>query len=66
VDLGDHEYELETGRHVTCRRRSVVRGIALKNEELPLDEWIDRLSQDLLAEAEHSERGRLALERLLA
>ena len=37
----------------------------LKNEELPLDEWIDELSHDLAESAEQSERGRVALERLL-
>jgi hypothetical protein len=66
VNLGDDEYELEhdEGR-VACRRRSVVRGIALKNEELPLDRWIDELSRGLVAEAGSTERGRQALERLL-
>jgi hypothetical protein len=66
VRLGDRHYELE-GDHgsVTARRRSVVRGIALKSEELGVDAWIDALSADLLALAESSERGRLALERLL-
>jgi hypothetical protein len=42
-----------------------VRGIVLKNEELAFDEWIDALSHDLTEAAEQSERGRLALERLL-
>jgi hypothetical protein len=66
VDLGDDRYELEhdDGR-VSCRRRNVVRGIALKNEELPLDAWIDDLSRCLVEEAGRSERGRVALERLL-
>jgi hypothetical protein len=42
-----------------------VRGIVLKHEDLGLDEWIDSLSQELAETAERSERGRLALERLL-
>jgi hypothetical protein len=42
-----------------------VRGIVLKNEELGLDEWIESLARDLAETAEQSERGRLALERLL-
>jgi hypothetical protein len=37
----------------------------LKSEELGLDDWIDALSRDLTEAAEQSERGRLALERLL-
>jgi hypothetical protein len=64
--LGDDQFELEhdDGR-IDCRRRNVVRGIALKNEELELDEWIDGLSKALVREAESSERGRQALDELL-
>jgi hypothetical protein len=66
VTLGDQRYEAEYERgRVTCRRRSVVRGIALKTQELDLDAWIAALSQDLLEESERSERGRQALARLL-
>jgi hypothetical protein len=66
VRLGDSHYEIE-GEHGTlvARRRNVVRGIALKSEELGVDAWIDGLSADLLALAQRSEQGRLALERLL-
>jgi hypothetical protein len=66
VRLGDDHYDLEQddGR-VSCRRRNIVRGIALKNAELDLDEWIDALARDLHDEAQKSERERLALERLL-
>ena len=66
VQLGDREYELEhdDGR-VSCRRRSVVRGIALKNEELPLEEWIDDLSRQLAEEAGQTERGRASLQQLI-
>ena len=66
VRLGDTHYEVESdGGAITARRRSVVRGIALKSEELDVDAWIDGLSRDLLALAQSSERGRVALERLL-
>lgn len=66
VAVGPDQFELENddGR-VACRRRTVVRGIALKNEELPLEEWIDAVSRALVTEAEESERGRTALARLL-
>jgi hypothetical protein len=66
LHLGDDEYALEhdDGR-VDCRRRTVVRGIALKNEELPLETWIDDFSRALVDEAQSTERGRIALERLL-
>jgi hypothetical protein len=66
VRLGDGHYEIEGDHGVLVgRRRSVVRGIALKSEELGVDAWIEALSADLLALAQSSERGRLALERLL-
>jgi hypothetical protein len=66
VRLGDSHYEIEgDGGPPTARRRTVVRGIALKSEALPVDAWIDALSADLLALAQTSERGRAALERLL-
>ena len=67
VELGDSRYELESDRgDVACRRRAVVRGISLKTEELPLEEWIHRMSEELVSVAEQSERGRAALEQLLS
>lgn len=66
IDLGTHRYALERGSPgVTCLRARAVRGIVLKNEELGLDEWIDSLSRDLAEAAEQSDRGRLALDRML-
>jgi hypothetical protein len=66
VELGDGRYDLEhSDGVVTARRCTVVRGISLKNDELGLDEWIDDLSAELVAEAERSERSRAALERML-
>ena len=66
VTLGPDEFELERrdGR-VNCRRRTVVRGISLKSEELSLEDWIDAVSRALVDEAAESERGRAALARLL-
>ena len=66
VALGDDRYELDhdAGR-VVCIRRTVVRGIALKTEEIGLDAWIDALSHALVAQAETTERDRDALARLL-
>ena len=66
VEVGDARYQAESRNgSVTARRSSIVRGITLKNDELGLDEWIDALARDVLAESERSERGRLALENLL-
>jgi hypothetical protein len=66
VRLGDTHYEIEgDGGAAVARKRNVVRGIALKSEELPVEAWIEALSADLLVLAQSSERGRAALERLL-
>ncbi len=66
VTLGDGEYELhnEEGT-VTCARRVMVRGIALRTEQLPLEGWIDELAAGLLVEADKTEADRVALERML-
>lgn len=67
VELGERRYELDNDDGVAAARRcSVVRGISLKSEELSLEEWIDELAAQLVAEADRSERGRDALQRLLA
>jgi hypothetical protein len=66
VDMGDYRYELtaDSGRLEPTRCKA-VRGIVLKTERLPLDEWIDDLSRALTEEAQRSEQARLALQRLL-
>ncbi len=67
VEIGDSRYELtQADAAVSTHRSSVVRGITLKSEELGLDEWIDSLAAKVVAEGNRSERGRLALERLLS
>ena len=67
VSLDDRRFSLERdGDRIDTRCAHVVRDVALKNEELELEEWLDRLAQDLVAHASSSERGREALERLLA
>ncbi len=66
VDLGESRYELtHVAGSLSTRRSSVVRGISVKSDELSLDEWIDSRAAQVVAEAGRSERGRLALEKLL-
>jgi hypothetical protein len=66
VLLGDDRYTLETDNAaLTCLHSTMVRGVALKNDQLSLDAWIDELSRSVVRRAEESEQGRLALERLL-
>jgi hypothetical protein len=66
LTLGDDRYELEhdAGR-VTCRHRAVVRGVAIRSDELELDEWLTRLAGSLVRAADSSAQGRAALEQLL-
>jgi len=67
VELGEHRYIIEHGGHGGLRasRSKVVRGIALKTDELPVDSWIDELSRDLSSHAARNSQARMALERLL-
>jgi hypothetical protein len=67
VDAGDNRYSLAVDDHgaLDARRSAAVRGIVLKNDPLPLDEWLDSLARDLAEQAQQSEQGRQALERLL-
>lgn len=66
VRLGDAEYELDSDDgEVSCSRKVVVRGIALRTERLSLEQWIDALAQELVAEAGKTESDRMALERML-
>jgi hypothetical protein len=67
IDAGENRYSLTVDPRgaVEATRSAAVRGIVLKNDPLPLDEWIDALARDLSQQAQQSEQGRLALERLL-
>lgn len=66
VNMGNQLYQLVAdGGRVQPRRCKVVRGVVLKTEEIPLEDWIDELSRDLTAAAQENEQARLALERLL-
>ncbi len=64
--LGDQRYVLVARDGlVDTRRATAVRGVVLKTEQIPLDEWLDALAGDLATEAKTSERARLALQQLL-
>ena len=66
VRLGENEYELSSDDGgVSCSRRVMVRGIALRTEQLAIEQWIDALAGELVAEAGKTESDRLALERML-
>jgi hypothetical protein len=67
VDAGENRYTLAVDDHgsLDARRSAAVRGIVLKNDSLPVDAWLDSLARDLAEQAQQSEQGRQALERLL-
>jgi len=67
VDAGENRYSLEVDDrgNLAARRSAAVRGIVLRNDELPVDAWLDSLARDLAEQAQASEQGRQALERLL-
>jgi len=66
VRLGESEFELASDEgQISCSRRVMVRGIALRTEQLGIEQWIDALATELLAEAGTTESDRLALEQML-
>lgn len=66
VVLGDVKYSLLQNRgRLEAQKIKVVRDIALKTEIIPLDQWIERLSQELLVLASESTAIREGLERFL-
>jgi hypothetical protein len=66
LDGGDQRLELRTdGGSIETVCARVSGGIVLKNEELPIDEWLAALGTVLAAEAERNATTRAALERLL-
>lgn len=67
LDLGELRFELARSRGaVVAQCTRVVRGIALKTEQLNLDAWLMELAKALSAQASSSSQDRVALERLLS
>ena len=66
VSLDDQRFELEQTRSgLQCTRHTVVRGITLKREELPLPEWIRALVAEVSNAASIGEKARSVLEGLV-
>jgi hypothetical protein len=65
--LGDRRYQLAADEGIVeARHATAVRGIVLKTEAVPLDDWLDALARDLATEARTSEQAQQALQALLA
>lgn len=67
VTLGDYQYRISRERQgpLTTDRVKVVRGIVLKTEQVPMNQWIEDLATALAEEAAHSTEAHMALERFL-
>ena len=67
IDLGAVRYLLNAGKQggLEAARSKIVGGIAIKNEPLGVDAWIEALARDLAAYAQSSASARAALERLV-
>jgi hypothetical protein len=67
VSLGDYQYRIGRERQgpLVAVRAHVVQGIVLKTEQIPVDQWIEELSEALAQLAGHSAQSRAALERFL-
>jgi hypothetical protein len=67
VTLGDYQYRIireRQGFPVTSRAK-FVRGIVLKTDGIPMDQWIEELATSLAQVSMQSEQSRAALERFL-
>ncbi len=67
VNLGDYQYRISRERQgpIVTQRAKVVRGIVLKTDQIPLEEWIEDLAASLADVAASNSQARMALERFL-
>jgi hypothetical protein len=67
VLLGDFQYRIGRERQgpIMAQRAKVVRGIVLKTEQIPMEQWIEELAGELAQVAASSAQARSALERFL-
>jgi hypothetical protein len=67
ITLGDYQYRIsreQQGPLITLRAK-VVRGIVLKTDQLPMEQWIEELAEGLATHAGQNAQARSALERFL-
>src|SRR5438128_12476808 len=67
VTMGDYQYRISHERQgpVMTQRAKVVRGIVLKTEQIPVDQWIEELAEAMAQVAANNAQARVALERFL-
>ena len=68
VTLGDYQYRIMRERQspLITFRTKVVRGIVLKTDQIPMDQWIEELAESLAREAAQSALAHRALVRFLS
>jgi hypothetical protein len=67
VTLGDYQYRIIRERQgfPTTSRAKVVRGIVLKTDQIPMEQWIEELATSLAQTSMQSEQARSALQRFI-
>lgn len=67
ISLGEYHYRISREQQgaLSTLRAKVVRGIVLKTEQLPMEQWIEELAEGLAAHAGQNAQARNALERFL-
>jgi hypothetical protein len=67
VTLGDYQYRILRERQgsLMTSRAKVVRGIVLKTDQVPTEQWIEELAESLARESAKSAQAHAALERFL-
>lgn len=68
VTLGDYQYRIMRERQspLITFRTKVVRGIVLKTDQIPMEQWIEELAESLAREAAQSAQAHRALARFLS
>lgn len=67
VTLGEYQYRIsreQQGPLITLRAK-VVRGIVLKTDQVPMEQWVEELAVGLARQATQSAQAREALEHFL-
>jgi hypothetical protein len=67
IEVAGQRYNLGQAEHarLEASRTRVVRGVAVRTEDLAMADWLSELGAALGAELEHTEGGSAALDRLL-
>src|SRR5579859_1555195 len=67
VSFSDNQYRIQRERHgpMITLRAKIVRGIVLRTDQIPMEQWIEELASNLASASSQSEQTRAALERFL-